>query len=204
MGGLDVLGGGVVSHSTGNPCLVLEAGTGFRCGLGLNFTLPAASSRSSTLMVPDGLYVWLCLGTLFLSPPFPSLPNSQAIDCKYSCPEVELCTCMHSVCPAVCPFFSTKMSIHKGVMLFWLWERQWVCVCFSVSGQGGEMLFLFSCNFLVQPAFLLPTAIRSENLLQHKHLFVVKCTSFNPKKDFTIREVPALQAWLRLALTTFK
>lgn len=43
-----------------------------------------------------------------------------------------------------------------------------------------------------------------ENLLQRKHLFVVKCTSFSPEKDFTIREVPALQAWLHLALITFK
>lgn len=97
---------GVIAHSTGNPCLVLEAGTGSCCGLGMDFTLPAASLHSPTLMVPECLYSWLCLGTLSLAT-F-SLPAKlcQATDCEYSCPEVSEAVYLYA------------LSMLSGVSLF--------------------------------------------------------------------------------------
>lgn len=118
----------VIAHPTGNSCLVLEAGQKTCCGLGLDFCFACFFfALPCTYGARVSLTSGFARGSSFSCHFFaPRQALSQMTDSKQGCPEVEaaLGTCVHSVLSVACPSFSTEMSIHKGITLFRLCERQ--------------------------------------------------------------------------------
>lgn len=178
----------VIAHSTGNSCLVLEAGQKTCCGLGLDFCFACVFfALPCTYSARVSLTSGSARGSSFPCHLFaPRQALSQMTDFKQGCPEVKaalVLACIQGSQWRV-PLSALRCQFIKGSHCSGC-VRDNECVCaFQSVAREGKFRRCSLAIFLVQPAFLLPATIHPESLLQHKRLFVVKCISVDPKGQF--------------------